>query len=145
MYRRLRTPSIWHEMRRMQEEMDRLSKEFSPRYGHSAGSYPAMNIWADEESAIITAEIPGVTKDDLEINVTGDTLTVSGVIKREELPEEAKYHRQERSYGQFSRNIRLPYTVDVDKVNASFKNGILEVFLPRIEAEKPKQITVKTV
>lgn len=144
MYRRYRTPSIWHEMRRMQDQMERLNKEFSPRYTQSTKSYPAVNIWADEESAIITAEIPGVSKDELDINVTGDTLTVSGARKLEDLPEGAKYHRQERSYGEFSRSIRLPYTVDVNKVKASFKNGILEVTLPRIEAEKPKKIVVKT-
>lgn len=144
MYRRYRTPSIWHEMRRMQDEMEKLNKEFSPRYAQSTRSYPVVNIWADEESAIITAEIPGVSKDELDINVTGDTLTVSGARKTEELPEGAKYHRQERNYGEFSRSIRLPYTVDVNKVKASFKNGILEVTLPRVEAEKPKKIVVKT-
>jgi HSP20 family protein len=144
MYRRYRTPSIWHEMRRMQDEMEKLNNEFSPRYAQSTRSYPAVNIWADEESAIITAEIPGVSKDELDIDVTGDTLTVSGARKSEDLPEGTKYHRQERSYGEFSRSIRLPYTVDVNKVKASFKNGILEVTLPRVEAEKPKKIVVKT-
>ncbi len=144
MYRRYRTPSIWHEMRRMQDEMDKLTREFSPRNTQSNRSYPAVNIWADEESAIITAEIPGVSKDELDINVTGDTLTLSGSRKPEDLPQGAKYHRQERNYGEFSRSIRLPYTVDVNKVKASFKNGILEVSLPRVEAEKPKKIVVKT-
>ena len=144
MYRRYRTPSIWQEMKRVQDEMDKLSREFSPRYAHAQATYPAINIWADEESAIVTAEIPGISKDDLDINVTGDTLTLGGDRKPEGLPEGAKYHRQERRYGEFSRSIRLPYTVDVNKVKATFKNGILEVFLPRIEAEKPKKISVKT-
>jgi HSP20 family protein len=144
MYRRYRTPSIWQEMRRIQDEMDRLSRDFSPRFAQSKTTYPAVNIWADEESAIITAEIPGVSQDGLNINVTGDTLTLGGARIPEELPEGAKYHRQERSYGEFSRSIRLPFTVDVNKVKASFKNGILEIFLPRIEAEKPKKISVKS-
>jgi HSP20 family protein len=131
-------------MKRVQDEMDKLSRDFYPRHVHSKATYPAINIWADEESAIVTAEIPGLSKDNLDINVTGDTLTVAGVRKPDELPEGAKYHRQERQYGEFSRSIRLPYTVDVNKVKATFKNGILEVLLPRIEAEKPKKISVKT-
>lgn len=144
MYRRFRAPSIWNEMRRMQEDLNKFHNQLSTSRVPTKSSYPAINIWADEESAIITAEIPGLTKDDLEINVTGDTLTLSGNRSPEELPEDVKYHRQERSYGKFNRNIQLPYTVDVNKVDASFKNGVLNVYLPRIEAEKPKKITVKT-
>ena len=63
--------------------------------------------------------------------------------RAEELPDEARYHRQERRYGEFERSIQLPYTVDVNKVKAVFKNGVLTVELPRVEAEKPKKITVK--
>ncbi len=108
-----------------------------------APSFPAMNVWAAEDSALITAEIPGVNKNELEINVTRDTLTLSGVRNADELPDGAGYHRRERPYGEFSRNIQLPYTVDVDKVKATFKNGVLKVELPRIEAEKPRKISVK--
>jgi HSP20 family protein len=106
-------------------------------------SFPAVNIWADENSAMITAEIPGVNKDELDINVTGDTLTISGERHPNDLPEDPRYHRRERSFGKFSRNIQLPYTIDVNKVKANIKNGVLRVELPRIEAEKPKKIIVK--
>ena len=82
-------------------------------------------------------------KDDLEINVTGDTLTLSGVLTRDELPEGARYHRQERNFGEFNRSIQLPYTVDVNKVKATFINGVLSVELPRVDAEVPKRISVK--
>ena len=144
MNRRFRTPSIWNEMRRMQREMDKFQRDISTRRPLTSGSFPAINVWADDESALITSEIPGVSKDDLEINVTGDTLTLSGSRKPENLPEGAVYHRRERVHGEFSRSIQLPYTVEVNKVQASFKNGVLEVTLPRIEAEKPKKISVKS-
>jgi HSP20 family protein len=130
-------------MNRLQQDMNRLFGDQTPIRQQSAPSFPAINIWAAEHAAKITAEIPGVKKDDLDINVTGDTLTLSGVRKQDEQPEGARYHRQERRYGEFSRSIQLPYTVDVNKVKATFKNGVLMVELPRVEAEKPKKITVK--
>ena len=144
MYRRYRTPSIWREMNRLQHDMNRLFVDPAVNRMRKAPSFPPINIWATEDSAKIIAEIPGVQKDDLEINVTGDTLTLSGVRKQDELPEDARYHRRERRYGEFDRSIQLPYTVDVNKVKAAFQNGILTVDLPRVEAEKPKKITVKT-
>ena len=143
MYRRYRTPSIWREMDRLQQDMNRLFSDTSMNRVRQAPSYPAVNVWAAEDSALITAEIPGLDKDDLEINVTGDTLTLSGIRKADDLPEHARYHRRERTFGEFSRSIQLPYTVDVNKVKATFKNGVLKVELPRVEAEKPKKINVK--
>lgn len=144
MYRRYRTPTIWREMDRLQQDMNRLFGDMNVNRTRKASSFPAINVWAAEESARVTAEIPGVSKDDLDINVTGDTLTLSGVRSQDGLPEGARYHRQERRFGEFSRSIQLPYTVDVNKVKAVFKNGVLSVDLPRVEAEKPKKITVKT-
>lgn len=144
MYRRYRIPSVWQEMNQMQQEMSKWLNLYSPQRMESTRAYPAINIWADEESAIIAAEIPGVPKENLEINVTGDTLSVGGERLLDEIPEGARYHRQERITGKFDRSIQLPYTVDVNKVQATYKNGILKVILPRIEAEKPKKITVKS-
>jgi HSP20 family protein len=132
-------------MDRLQQDMNRLFGDLSVNRVRRAPSFPAVNIWAGEDSALITAEIPGMNKDDLEINVTGDSLTLSGLRKFEELPEGARYHRRERKYGEFNRSIQLPYTVDVNKVKATFKNGVLKVELPRVEAEKPKKISVKAV
>jgi len=143
MYRRYRTPTVWREMDRLQQDMNRLFGDLNVNRTRKASSFPAINLWAAEESARVTAEIPGVSKDDLDINVTGDTLTLSGVRSQDDLPEGARYHRQERRFGEFSRSIQLPYTVDVNKVKAVFKNGVLSVDLPRVEAEKPKKISVK--
>jgi HSP20 family protein len=130
-------------MDRLQQDMNRLFGDLSANRLRRAPSFPAMNVWASEDSAMITTELPGVSKDDLEINVTGDTLTLSGVRKSDELPEGARYHRRERAYGEFNRSVQLPYTVDVDKVKATFKNGMLKVELPRVEAEMPKKIAIR--
>jgi HSP20 family protein len=106
-------------------------------------SFPAINIWTSEEGQIITAEMPGFDAENIDINVSADKLTLSGERWPETLEEDAQYHRQERSYGQFSRTIQLPFMVDTDKVNASFKDGFLEIELTRAEAHKPKKIAVK--
>ena len=144
MYQRFRSPSFWQEMNRLQKEMNRLYSNIPTSRSRTAQSYPAINVWADENSALITAEIPGINKEELEVNVTGDTLTISGERKPDVLPDTAYYHRRERSFGKFSRNIQLPYTININKVKASFMNGLLEITLPRIDAEKPKKIAVKT-
>ncbi|MEW6717876.1 MAG: Hsp20/alpha crystallin family protein [Chloroflexota bacterium] len=144
MYWRYRTPSIWQDMNRLQREMNRLLRDYYPRRWRNAPSFPAVNIWANEESALITAEVPGVNADDIDINVVGETLTLSGSCKAEELPENAVYHRRERGYGRFTRSLQLPYSVDVNKVEATFKNGVLSIYLPRVGEEKPKKIIVKS-
>lgn len=144
MYRRYRTPSIWREMNQLQNEMNRLFEDYSPRRTRSAPGFPAMNVWADENSVLITAEVPGIDPKEIDVNVLGDTLTVSGSRTADDLPEETRYHRRERGYGKFTRSLRLPYTVDVKNVDAKFKNGVLNIKLPRAEADKPKKITVKS-
>jgi len=130
-------------MDRLQQDMMRMFGDMTENRIRKAPSFPAINVWAADDRAKITSEIPGVNKDDLEINLTGDTLTLSGVREQAEMPEGARYHRQERRYGEFNRSIQLPYTVDVNKVKAAFKNGVLTVELPRMDAEKPKKITVR--
>ena len=134
----------FREMERLQRDMNRLFDDFSRSGGRTAPSYPAINVWTNEEGAVVTAELPGLSPDDLDIAVVGDILTLTGERKAAELPEEAKYHRRERSFGKFSRSFQLPFNVEVDKVEAVFKNGILHLSLPRAEVEKPKKITVKT-
>ena len=145
MYRTIRTPSVWREMDRMQREMNRLFDTFAPGQSHTAPGFPAMNVWADENSVLITAEVPGIDPKQIDINVLGDTLTVNGSRNADDLPEGAQYHRRERGYGKFSRTMRLPYTVDVKNVEARFKNGVLSISLPRAEADKPKKIAVKSL
>lgn len=143
MLRRYRPTSVWREMDRLQRDMNRLFDDFYPSRMGSAPSFPAVNVWADEDSVIVTAELPGMSNEDIELNVLGNTFTLSGERNFEELPEGARYHRQERGSGKFTRNMQLPYKVHASKTKATFKDGVLEVRLPRAEEDKPKKIAIK--
>lgn len=144
MYRRYRVPAIWREMDRLQRDMNQLFEPYSPSRLRPAPGYPALNVWANPDGLMITAEVPGVNSDDMEITVVGETLTLSGVRNPDNIEEGARYHRQERGYGKFARSITLPFTIDAGKVEAAFKNGVLTITLPRSEADKPRKIAVQS-
>jgi HSP20 family protein len=144
MYRSFRRPSIWQEMDQLQHEMNRLFNATSKGRVINSPNYPAINIWTNEDGQLISAEMPGVHPDDIDIDVTGDALSISGERKPDDVAKEARYHRHERNYGAFSRTIQLPFMVDTNKVKANFKNGVLLISLPRAEADKPKKITINT-
>ena len=131
-------------MDQLQREMNRLFNASSKGRVFTAPSYPAINIWTNDEGQLISAEMPGVNPEDIDIDVTGDALSISGERKPDKVMKDAHYHRRERSYGSFSRTVQLPFMVDTNKVEASFKNGILMISLPRAEADKPKKITIKS-
>jgi len=136
--------SQMRDMEQLRREMSRLFAD-SPFGARPTPAYPAMNVWANEESAIVTAELPGCDPDALDISVVGQTLSMSGNRKAEELPEGAIYHRRERSCGGFTRTFQLPFEVDAKQVEATFDKGILHIVLPRAEADKPKKIAIKAV
>lgn len=144
MYRRYRIPATWREMDRLQREMNRLFEDQYPQRMRRAPAYPAMNVWTSEDGLIVTAEVPGVSMDEIDISVVGDTLTLSGSRKMDDLNEGARYHRQERGYGNFNRSIQLPFPVDVGKVEATFRDGVLNIVMPRAEEDKPRKIAVKS-
>jgi HSP20 family protein len=133
---------MWDEMDRLQREMNRVFESFDRGYAPASG-FPAVNVWMNEEGAVVTAELPGVNVADLEINVVGETLTLSGGRKPVELPKDAVYHRQERGMGKFTRTIELPFAVESGKVQATLEKGILRILLPRAEQDKPRKILVK--
>lgn len=141
-YQRVFQPSVWNELVQMQREMNKwMNASFSERFLAST-SFPALNIWARDDSQVITAELPGVNVDDIEINVIGDSLTIKGERLLVNLPENAQLHRQERFSGKFSRSLQLPFQVDAEKIEARYDNGILTIKLPRAEADLPKRIKV---
>lgn len=144
MYRRYRSPHLWREMDRLQQQMNRLYETYTPSRLRPAAGFPAMNIWSSNDGLKVTAEVPGVNPADIDINVVGDTLTLNGERKPDDLKEGVQYHRQERGYGKFSRSIQLPYKVNVKKVEASFSDGVLSIDLPRAEEDKPRKIAVKS-
>jgi len=127
------------ELRRMQSEMNRLFSGFNAA---STREFPPLNIWLGDNSVAVTAELPGVGRDDVTISLQEEVLTLDG--KREpQLHENANWQRRERAYGTFSRAVQLPFRVDPDKVHARFTNGILEIELERLEADRPKKIDIR--
>lgn len=132
--------SLWREMDRLRREMDRILQSTTRV---SAPGFPALNVWSSADGVVVTAEIPGITPDNLDISITGDTLTLSGERRREETGENVRYHRRERGFGRFTRSLQLPHRVETGQVAATFDKGVLRIDLPRAEADKPKKIQVK--
>lgn len=104
---------------------------------------PAIDIYENDNSIIINAELPGMDKKDVDINVTDNMLTIKGEKKFDKQIKKDNYHKCERCYGTFSRTFTLPDSVNPDDVKAQFKNGILEVSIPKKERSKPKEITIE--
>ena len=136
--------SPWREMDRLRRDMNRLFAQMPTGFaGDVARAFPAMNVWTDEDGAVVTAELPGIAPDDIDISVVGDTLTLKGSRQPDELEEGGTYHRRERRYGTFTRSFQLPFQVEPDQVEATFGSGVLQISLPRAEEDKPKKIAVK--
>jgi HSP20 family protein len=138
--------SPFDELERMRRDMDRLSEGLTRGIFRepTAGVFPLMNVTEDKDDYYVRAELPGLKADDLDISVTGDTLSISGERRIPAEDEKAQYHRREREAGKFSRIVSLPAQVDTGKVEARCTDGVLTVVLPKAEAAKPKQIAVKT-
>ena len=136
--------SSLREMDALRREMNRLFDTWDgwPRV-RTPSDYPAMNVWANEDGVIVSAELPGIEPDDLDISVQENVLTVSGHRAPEDVDEETVYHRRERGTGNFRRAFRLPFEVDADAVEATYEKGVLSITLPRAEEDKPRKITVK--
>ncbi len=105
---------------------------------------PLMNIEETKDAYKVSVELPGIEKDDIDIQIKDNILTISGEKKEETKSEEGTFYRRERRYGKFSRSISLPGDVKVDNIDAEYKNGVLTLTLPKAEEAKPKKIEVKT-
>ena len=132
--------SPWDEMDRMRQEFQKL---LSSSARQSLLEFPAVNIWSNDDQALLTAELPGIDTAKLEITVQNDTVTIRGNREVQTLGKDETCLRQERESGSFTRSFALPFRVNPDQVSAKYARGILEVTLPRLEEEKPKKITVK--
>lgn len=100
---------------------------------------PSVDIFEEAEDVVVKAELPGMKKEDIEVKLTDNTITISGEKKKEEKVEKKDYYRLERSYGSFCRAFSLPVEVQTDKAKAQFKDGILEVRIPKSEEAKRKE------
>ena len=134
------------EMMTLREAMDRLfddafTRPLSLRDGN--WSAPAIDMYQTDNDVVVKAALPGFKADDVQINVTGEVLTIRGEMKQEEEQKEKSWHIHEHRWGSFERSISLPTDVVADKAQADFANGILTITLPKAEEVKPKTITVK--
>jgi HSP20 family protein len=138
------------EMMTLREAMDRLfddafTRPFSlSREGGSSWSSPAIDMYQTNNDVVVKAALPGIKADEVQINVTGDILTIRGETKHEEEKKDKSWQIREHRWGAFERSVRLPTGVMSDKAKADFDNGILTITLPKLEEVKPKTITVKT-
>ncbi len=128
------------ELHSLQREMNRLFNGYDERT--TLSRFPALNIWGDQEKMVVTAELPGMEPENIDIQVVENQLTLKGERPSDEPAEDAVCHRCERDAGTFTRTIRLPFAIESDKVTATYTNGILTLTLPRLEASKPKQIEI---
>jgi HSP20 family protein len=138
----------FRELERMRREMDRLWDSFFEerprRKGEEVGEWlPSLDVSETKSDLVVKAEIPGIDPKDIDISLTNDLLTIKGEKKQEKEEKEENYHLIERSYGSFTRSIRLPKEVQSDKISASYKNGLLKVTLPKSEEAKKKEIKIK--
>ena len=140
----------WEPMREMmtlREAMDSLfddafTRPINPRDG--GWTSPAVDMYQTDDEVVVRAALPGFKSDEVQINVTGDVLTLRGETKHEEEQKERAWHIREHRWSSFERSIALPTEVRADKAVADFENGILTITLPKAEEVKPKTITVKT-
>jgi HSP20 family protein len=143
----------WNEIDRMFRAMDllntRMNRLYSDTEGYRISSFPSgmtqagprTNLYDSGDHLLITAEVPGIAKEDLNIRLQGNYLEISGARKPDN-PDGYSRHRMERAATSFSRSFTLPSEIDSSKVEASLKDGILTLTLPKVEAAKPKQITI---
>lgn len=131
--------SLGRQLDRANGDFDRLFGRAMPR---AESTLPVFNIYANDDGAVMEAELPGVKIEDIELTVSGNMVTVKGTRKDVEV-EKAGQVRRERRSGEFSRSFELPFSVESGKVEAKCSKGILKVTLPRAESDKPKRITVQ--
>lgn len=145
----LRRTNGFHPLDQLRTQMDRLvgdffgpiSGRYTPRAWLAERSFPALNVWEHGDDLYAEAEVPGVKSEDVDVSVVGGDLTIRG--RRGDQPQgETPYHRRERGTGEFTRVLRLPIEVDGERVEATLKDGVLLVKLPKAESAKPRKIKV---
>jgi HSP20 family protein len=142
---------IWAEFDRIQSHLDDLARHMGgvtrtpfEHVWRSGAIFPALNVTKEGDSYVVTAEIPGMQAENLDIKVEGETLTIKGERRPENVGEGVSYHRKERATGTFQRSLTLPSSVEPDGVKANYEDGVLTITLPMAKSAQPKQIAVTT-
>lgn len=136
----------YEEFRRAQNELlgRRQGRGWPATQPDATSEYPPLDIWLGEHDAIVFFEVPGVPVDSLDITVHGTSLTLQGERVRDPAYSDASAHRRERAYGKFGRTVEMPFEIERDKVLADYRNGILKIFLPRPESDRPRRIKISS-
>jgi HSP20 family protein len=142
------TPWRPFEFERMRREMDRLWDSFfegkpTRMAGEEREWVPSLDISETKGDLVVKAEIPGIDPKDIDISLNEGVLTIKGEKKQEKEEKEEGYHLVERSYGSFTRSIRLPREIQNEKINASYKNGVIKITLPKTEEARKKEVKIK--
>ena len=143
----------FEELRRMQERMYRIFSEIEPSFmerkmlpatgGELATVEPFVDVIDKGDKVVVAADVPGVEKEDLSVNISGDRLEISAERKKEAEEKKEGYVRRERTYTSYYRLVPLPAEVDADKADATFENGVLEISMPKVKAIEKKKIEIK--
>jgi HSP20 family protein len=132
----------WMSFDQLRRGMDQLFERAGAGTARRAGAFPPVNLYETKDGYVLTAELPGVSADELEISIERNRLTLGGQ-RAIERPQDASVHRAERASGSFRRTVELPNEVDADKAEASHRNGVLMLRLPKQEKHQPRRIAVK--
>jgi HSP20 family protein len=141
----------WNPARDLLAVRDEMNRLFNQAFGRTGGDVeswlsgswmPPVDIYESNDMLVIKVELPGFTKEDLHIEINENTLTLKGERRPDATVKEEQYHRRERAYGAFQRSFLLPAMVDQGKVQATYRDGVLELQLPKAEAAKPKRISI---
>jgi HSP20 family protein len=143
LFQELSSPSLWDSLGQINMLQQRLNRLLSNMPETRPTEFPPINVFASEDKAVVIAEVPGISQEDLDVQIINQTLTLKTKREPDKLAEGQTWHRQERGYGQFTRSLELPYAVDADKVHASFSQGMLKIELPRAAADLPKKISIQ--
>ena len=141
---------IWknQEINKLRRDMDRLFSRLWDDFGmphlqRPSRDIPSIDLYETEDNLILKAEIPGLSPEDLDISITNDILTFKGEMKKEFAQERENYHRMERRYESFSRNIQLPSRVVIKDVEATYREGIVTIIMPKCKPEITKKVKIK--
>jgi HSP20 family protein len=135
-------------MRKLRKDMDRLFNRLWSDFGVSAfpkeiEEGPYIDLTETDDTLIVTAELPSINPEDVDVSITGNSLTISGEQRRETIKEKPHYLRVERRFGAFSRTVRLPCRVKVEDIRATYKKGVLRITMPKCDPDKPFGVKVE--
>lgn len=145
---RLERPNVWSAYNQLTSLRDEINRLFEAPFANGSASdvlntwAPAVDLYEDQDNLVVRAEVPGLKKEDIDLSLHENTLTISGERRNEKKYNAAQTSREERFFGRFNRSIVLPKVVESSKVKAAYRDGILTVTLPKAENAKPRQIEV---